>query len=346
MDHQVFVVDHADKVAVAAEIAARPGRTLFFVRTKHGADRLAKQLTRLGVDSAAIHGNLNQNQRTRALEEFSSGRSRVLTATDVAARGLHVDDLDLVVHFDPPSGLQGVPAPLRPHRACRRERNRGVAGRAGPGARHRCDAPCRYGHAERSRPSGPGITRSAILAESGEPITVRPRTANVTNHGIGSSHRGDSRHRSEQQPSSWRSSAPTWPSWGGTKRGFATQLSFARGAGDGAAVHEHVADLAHLAEVRRLADELRAAYPRIDVLANNAGALFTSRHETPDGLEQTFALNHLAPFLLTNLLLDRLVESHARVVTTSSDAHKGGRLDLDDLDATRRPLPSRLAATA
>jgi superfamily II DNA/RNA helicase len=103
MDHRVFVLDHEQKVPVAAEIGARPGRTLFFVRTKHGADRLAKQLGRLGVESAAIHGNLNQNQRARALDAFTSGRSRVLVATDVAARGLHVDDLDLVVHFDPPN---------------------------------------------------------------------------------------------------------------------------------------------------------------------------------------------------------------------------------------------------
>lgn len=103
----------------------------------------------------------------------------------------------------------------------------------------------------------------------------------------------------------------------------------------GATVHEHVADLARMDEVRRLADELLGAYPRIDVLANNAGALFTSRHVTPDGFEQTFALNHLAPFLLTNLLLERLTAPRARVVTTASDAHKGGRLDLDDLQAER-----------
>ncbi len=103
MDHQVFVLRGDEKVAVAAEIATRPARTLFFVRTKHGADRLAKQLSREGVDAGAIHGNLNQGQRLRALEAFSSGRSRVLVATDVAARGLHVDDVDLVVHFDPPN---------------------------------------------------------------------------------------------------------------------------------------------------------------------------------------------------------------------------------------------------
>jgi NAD(P)-dependent dehydrogenase (short-subunit alcohol dehydrogenase family) len=101
-------------------------------------------------------------------------------------------------------------------------------------------------------------------------------------------------------------------------------------------VHEHVADLASMAEVRRLADELLAAHPRIDVLANNAGAMFTSRHVTPDGFEQTIALNHLAPFLLTHLLMDRLLESRGRVVTTASDAHKSGRLDLDDLQWEQR----------
>jgi superfamily II DNA/RNA helicase len=103
VDHQVFVLPAQDKVAIAAEIAGRHGRTLFFVRTKHGADRLAKQLTRAGADAAAIHGNLNQNQRQRALTAFMAGHPRVLVATDVAARGIHVDDIELVVHFDPPN---------------------------------------------------------------------------------------------------------------------------------------------------------------------------------------------------------------------------------------------------
>jgi retinol dehydrogenase 12 len=105
--------------------------------------------------------------------------------------------------------------------------------------------------------------------------------------------------------------------------------------GGGASVREHLADLTRIEEVRRLAAELLEAYPRIDVLANNAGAMFTSRHVTADGFEQTFALNHLAPFLLTNLLLERLTASRARVVTTASDAHKGARLDLDDLQSER-----------
>jgi superfamily II DNA/RNA helicase len=101
VDHQVFTLQPEDKVAVAAEIAGRPGRTLFFVRTKYGADRLARQLTRSGVDAAAIHGDLKQGARRRALAGFANGAPRVLIATDVAARGIHVDDVDLVVHFDP-----------------------------------------------------------------------------------------------------------------------------------------------------------------------------------------------------------------------------------------------------
>ncbi len=103
MDHLVFAVSRDAKVEIAAEIAARPARTLFFVRTKHGADRLAIQLSTSGTNAVAIHGNLTQNARKRALENFQGGSTRVLVATDVAARGIHVDDVDLVVHFDPPA---------------------------------------------------------------------------------------------------------------------------------------------------------------------------------------------------------------------------------------------------
>src|ERR1700733_5367222 len=101
-EHSVLVLRAEDKVPVAAEIASRPGRTLFFVRTKHGADRLVLQLSRAGIGAGGIHGNRNQNQRQRALEAFAAGHPRVLVATDVAARGIHVDDVDLVVQFDPP----------------------------------------------------------------------------------------------------------------------------------------------------------------------------------------------------------------------------------------------------
>ena len=103
MDHKVFAVSHSAKTDIAAEIATRPARTLFFVRTKHGADRLATQLRTKGVEAAAIHGNLTQGARKKALDDFTTGHARVLVATDVAARGIHVDDVDLVVHFDPPA---------------------------------------------------------------------------------------------------------------------------------------------------------------------------------------------------------------------------------------------------
>jgi superfamily II DNA/RNA helicase len=102
-EHSVLVLSAQDKVPVAAEIASRQGRTLIFVRTKHGADRLAKQLVRAGVSADAIHGDRNQNQRQRALDAFAAGHPRVLVATDVAARGIHVDDVDLVVQYDPPA---------------------------------------------------------------------------------------------------------------------------------------------------------------------------------------------------------------------------------------------------
>ena len=90
------------------------------------------------------------------------------------------------------------------------------------------------------------------------------------------------------------------------------------------------ADMSSQAEVRRLAGEVLDAYPRLDVLVNNVGGFWAHRHVTADGLEHTFALNHLAPFLLTNLLLDRLKASApARVVTVSSGAHATGRIDFD-----------------
>jgi retinol dehydrogenase 12 len=118
----------------------------------------------------------------------------------------------------------------------------------------------------------------------------------------------------------------------------------ARAAGGDAPVHEHVADLTLMADVRALADEARERYEHIDVLANNAGALFASRKLTSEGLEQTFALNHLAPFLLTSLLRDRL--EGGRVVTTASDAHKAGRLDLDDLQSQRSYSAMRVYGTS
>lgn len=103
------------------------------------------------------------------------------------------------------------------------------------------------------------------------------------------------------------------------------------------AVHALTADLSSMQEVRRLAADYQAQYPRLDVLLNNAGAVFLSHQTTVDGYERTFALNHLAPFLLTHLLLDRLkADAPARVVTVSSIAHRGRTMDLSDVNQTRR----------
>jgi NAD(P)-dependent dehydrogenase (short-subunit alcohol dehydrogenase family) len=104
-----------------------------------------------------------------------------------------------------------------------------------------------------------------------------------------------------------------------------------RAGGD---VDVFAADLSSQREVRLLAQEVLTAYPRLDVLVNNVGGFWANRHTTEDGLERTFAVNHLAPFLLTNLLLDRLRSSApARVVTVSSGAQAMGRIDFEDLQA-------------
>jgi NAD(P)-dependent dehydrogenase (short-subunit alcohol dehydrogenase family) len=108
-----------------------------------------------------------------------------------------------------------------------------------------------------------------------------------------------------------------------------------RAASGNPAVDVFTADLSCQAEVRRLAGEVLDTYPRLHVLVNNVGGFSAHRHLTADGLEHTFALNHLAPFLLTNLLLDRLkATAPARVVTVSSGAHAMGRIDFDDLQGS------------
>src|SRR5580698_11419687 len=120
-----------------------------------------------------------------------------------------------------------------------------------------------------------------------------------------------------------------------TVRGQKT-LAGLRSSGADAAHSAYYADLSRISEMKRVAAEIAAAEPRIDVLINNAGALFGTRKATADGLEQTFATNHMAYFVLTLGLRDRLAAaSPARVVSTASDAHKGYALDFDDLQAVK-----------
>jgi superfamily II DNA/RNA helicase len=103
MEHHIFEVEHADKAKVVRELASGRDRSLLFTRTKHGARKLAQQLTSAGVPAAELHGNLAQRARDNNLAAFRSGTVRVLVATDIAARGIHVDDVELVVHVDPPA---------------------------------------------------------------------------------------------------------------------------------------------------------------------------------------------------------------------------------------------------
>ncbi|MFD9321215.1 DEAD/DEAH box helicase [Streptomyces sp. NPDC057456] len=103
MEHHLLHVEDEDKHATTTEIAARDGRVIMFLDTKHAADRLTKKLLAVGVRAASLHGGKSQNQRTRTLAQFKDGHVTVLVATNVAARGIHVDNLDLVVNVDPPS---------------------------------------------------------------------------------------------------------------------------------------------------------------------------------------------------------------------------------------------------
>jgi superfamily II DNA/RNA helicase len=103
IEHHVLSVDTASRVAVITALAGGEKRSLVFTRTKHGAERLARQLTEAGIPAAELHGNLRQGARSRNLDAFASGLARVMVATDIAARGIHVDSIDLVIHADPPA---------------------------------------------------------------------------------------------------------------------------------------------------------------------------------------------------------------------------------------------------
>ncbi len=102
MAHHIFHVHSDARLPVLVDLTSAPGRTMVFTRTKHGAKKLSKQLNASGVPTVELHGNLSQNARTRNMDAFQSGAARTLVATDIAARGIHVDDVALVIHADPP----------------------------------------------------------------------------------------------------------------------------------------------------------------------------------------------------------------------------------------------------
>ena len=191
--HHLLLVDAADKPAVLAEVAARDGRTLMFVRTQYGAEKLVRRLRDLGIAAAALHGGKAQNRRLRTLAAFADGTVSTLVATDIAARGIHVDAISLVVHADPPADPKDYL-----HRAGRTAR----AGRSGTvvtlvlsGQRREASqvladaevaakvTKVRSGEAELSRITG-------ARAPSGKPLdggpAARPKNQNAPFRGLGS----------------------------------------------------------------------------------------------------------------------------------------------------------------
>ncbi|MEC3981180.1 DEAD/DEAH box helicase [Amycolatopsis sp. H20-H5] len=178
MDHHVLQVSHQEKQDVITEIGARDGRTIMFVRTKHHVDRLTERLREQGVHAAALHGGKTQGQRNRVLSDFKEGHTPVLVATDVAARGIHVDDISLVLHVDPAAdhkdylhragrtaraGASGVVVTLVTHDQRRMVRR--MTDRAGVRAEQTVVRP---GDAELSRITG-------AQQPSGEPVIERRR---------------------------------------------------------------------------------------------------------------------------------------------------------------------------
>ncbi|MER5891866.1 DEAD/DEAH box helicase [Streptomyces sp. NPDC001876] len=207
MEHHVLYVQGSDKYATTTEIAAREGRVIMFLDTKHAVDKLTDHLLNSGVRAAALHGGKSQPQRTRTLDRFKTGHVTVLVATNVAARGIHVDNLDLVVNVDPPSDHKDYL-----HRGGRTAR----AGESGsvvtlvlPNQRREMTrlmadagitpqvAQVRSGEAELSRITG-------AQAPSGVPVTI---SAPLTERGKGNG--SSSRRRGSRPPQGRRSNAGT-----------------------------------------------------------------------------------------------------------------------------------------
>ncbi|WP_330343880.1 DEAD/DEAH box helicase [Streptomyces longwoodensis] len=193
MEHHVLVVHGPDRYAVTTEIAARDGRVLLFLDTKHAVDQLTRHLRANGVHAGALHSGKSQPQRTRTLAQFKDGQLSVLVATDIAARGLHVDDLDLVVNVDPPTDPKDYV-----HRAGRTARAGGsgsvvtlvLSAQRRETSRVLAEAgieatvtKVRSGEAELSRITG-ARTPSGVPLD-GAPATPRPKNTNAPFRGLG-----------------------------------------------------------------------------------------------------------------------------------------------------------------
>ena len=214
MSHHVLHVDREHRLPVLVDLTSAPGRTVVFTRTKHGAKALARQLNKNGVPAVELHGNLSQNARTRNMEAFHSGKATTLVATDIAARGIHVDDVALVVHADPP-----VEHKAYLHRSGRTAR----AGAAGTVITLMTDEQVRDVRAL-TRAAGIKPTTTRITGD-GPPDAdpARPRRAVAARwprvRGPAAAGRPQERRRSQpssrwlrrRQPTGWPGRRPGWP---------------------------------------------------------------------------------------------------------------------------------------
>ncbi|MFG2734258.1 DEAD/DEAH box helicase [Streptomyces harbinensis] len=208
MEHHVLHLQDTDKRAATVEIAARDGRVIMFLDTKHGVDRLVRDLLRSGVRAAALHGGKSQSQRTRTLAQFKTGEVGVLVATNVAARGIHVDQLDLVVNVDPPTDHKDYLH--RGGRTARAGESGSVVTLVTPNQRRAmvrlmADARIRP-HTTQVRPGGEALSRiTGAQAPSGIPVVVAaPAAAGPRS---GSSSRGRRRSSAPARRAAARMSA-------------------------------------------------------------------------------------------------------------------------------------------
>jgi superfamily II DNA/RNA helicase len=243
MDHHVLHVADEDKQTAVTHIAARDGRVIMFIDTKHGADRLAKRLLASGVRAAALHGGKSQPQRNRTLEQFRTGQVTALIATNVAARGIHIDALDLVVNVDPPTDPKDYL-----HRGGRTAR----AGESGsvvtlvlPAQRREMarllSAAGVSAETVTVRPGDADLTRITGAREpSGEPVVITPPPAPAARQGgrAGSQRAGGgsgTRRRRSPQSASGDSGARGGSRGGGTGSGGARRRREGGGRRDAAA---------------------------------------------------------------------------------------------------------------
>lgn len=219
--HHVLRVSRDDRMSVLMDLTALPGRTVVFTRTKHTAKNLARRLNAAGSDAVELHGNLSQNARTRNLDAFHAGRVSTLVATDIAARGIHVDDVTLVVHADPPADHKAYV-----HRSGRTAR----AGRTGTVVT--LATPDQVGEVQRlTRAAGVRATVTQGIEALGlgtpAPLTPRPQAATApareADAGTGAA------RPSRRRPSGGRQGGRSQASHAGSSRGSSSRGSSSRG---------------------------------------------------------------------------------------------------------------------